>query len=143
MSFSLFDLNQGGNALEMSDAKIKSYLSSELGFSAAKTRNTKILTIMENPTPPLAAYNKALDDLVLIGAGHYKNDYEKLLSLGLSDNVAQNIAKQKAQAFINSEKDILDFEYPLINDINTLASAKAKTAIHIPTQQRGIGRKRK
>ena len=41
-----------------------------------------------------------------------------------------------------SKKHILDFEYPLMDDINTLASAKAGTSIQIPSQsQRGVGRR--
>ena len=109
MSFSLFDINNGG--LEMSSAKIKSYLSAELGISATHTRNSKILAIMADPQTEIAKYDTAIDDLVRKGATHYKIDYEKLISLAVSDEKAQNIAKQKAAAFINSEKDILDFEY--------------------------------
>ena len=109
MSFSLFTVNN--NSLEMSPAKIKDYLSAELGVSEAQAKNTKILAIMDNPSTEITKYDTAMDNLVKKGATHYKIDYEKLISLGVSDEKAQNIAKQKAAAFINSEKDILDFEY--------------------------------
>lgn len=142
MSFSLFAVN--GNALEMSPAKIKDYLSAELGVSEAKTKNTKILKIMADPAAEITKYDDAMSELIKKGAVHYKADYEKLLSLGLPDDRAQRFAKQKASAFINSEKEILDFEYPLMSDINVLASATAKTPIHITkSTQRGIGKKAK
>lgn len=140
MSFQLFEIQ--GNQFVMSDASIKQYLSAELGFSSTKARNDRILATMDNPSAMIQVYNTALDNLVKKGAGHYKYDYDKLLTLGLSDEKAQTIAKQKAEAFINSEKTILDFEFPLMGDINILASAQAKTSIQIPSNQ-GIGKGRK
>ena len=142
MSFSLFTVNN--NALEMSPAKIKDYLSAELGVSEAQAKNTKILAIMDNPSTEIGKYDTAMDNLIKKGAVHYKTDYDKLVSLGISDERAQRFAKQKAAAFINSEKEILDFEYPLMSDINVLASATAKTSINITkSTQRGIGKKKK
>lgn len=143
MSFSLFTINQAKDGLEMSDLKIKDFLSAELGFSSAKARNEKILITLADPAAAITKYNSELDKVVKKGATHYKTDYEKLLSLGLTDEKAQQYAKEKAEAFITDEKRILDFEYPLMNDINTLASAKAHTSINLPIQQKGLGRKRK
>ena len=138
MSFALFDLNN--NSLEMTPAKIKSYLSAELGILSEQKRNTKILEIMEKPADAIADYNTAMNTYIGEGAVLFKSDYDKLMGLGVSDGEAQRIAKKKAQDYIKSKKYILDFEYPLMDDISTLASAGAGTSISVPTQQR-FGRK--
>ena len=148
MSFSLFDLDytkqpdnydaQASGAfvsvlqgITTSETKIADYLSRDLGFSAIQSRNKGILAAMGNPKDQLNNYHAALDVLLGKAAVIYKDAFDKLKTLGLSDKRAQEAAKNKAASFFQHERMILDVEYPIANDINTLASASAKTNIRV------------
>lgn len=133
MSFSLFEIGKVNNAdaIIMSENKIASYLSRDLGIESAKARNNSILATMGDPEKQLDDYNTALDTLLDKAATVYKHAFDKLTSLGLPAEKAQQVAKNKAAIFIQHEKTILDLEFPLANDINVLASIKAKSSINI------------
>lgn len=114
-----------------SETKIADYLSRDLGFSALKTRNKGILSAMEKPADQLTAYHTKLDKLLGKAGVIYKDAFDKLKTLGLSDKRAQEAAKNKATSFFVHERMILDVEFPIANDINTLASATAKTNVRV------------
>ena len=144
MSFSLFKVgafqpldnngNPAGNPyliLEMSKSQIANHLGRDLGISAIQSRNKSILSAMKDPGTQLTAYHTAVDGLLTKAAVVYKEVFDKLATLGISAKSAQQMAKKKAAIFFQHEKMILDIEYPIANDINTLASVSAKTNVRV------------
>ena len=102
-----------------------------MGFLSAETRNAQILSTVAAPHTVLAAYNGEVNTLLGKAATVFKADYDKLVSLGAPGDLAHRVSKEKAAKFMENELMILDIKYPLMNDINTLASARAKTSIII------------
>lgn len=131
MSYSLFTVNQAKDGLELSENQIANYLSRDLGIASTQTRNKSIMAAMLNPSAQLVNYHIEIEKLLEKAAKVYKEDYGKLLSLGIPSDKAQQVAKAKAATFMKHETMILDIQFPLANDINTLASATAKTSVNV------------
>ena len=137
---SLFDLTTDNNGditgYGMSEKNIANFLTRDMGFLETEKRNTQILATMAAPQTVLASYNTEVNDLLGKAAIVFKADYNKLISLGATDRLAHEVSKDKATLFMTNELYILHIKYPLMNDINTLASAKAKTGVKIPPEKK-------
>ena len=106
----------------------------EAGITAQMHRAARSLAMLEKPKDEWAKYITAVSDLATAHGESVNKDYALLKTAGFSDDIAQNLAKQKNTRALMDSKALLEFEYPYANDYDTMAGATAKLghAVHMP-----------
>jgi hypothetical protein len=129
----LYGSQAGGGALEITDLGAAGFLKTQLGYSTRKIRDDSILKAVADPKKALDDYHTKAELLFEDAGKRFKVDYDKLIVLGFADTRAKEIATEKATNYVNDHIGMLNYEYPVTGDINTLASAVAKagTNLHV------------
>lgn len=121
-------------AITLTDNGARDFVKAELGIAAQQNYNAAALDVLQDPKTQIAAYNTALDVIIKTAGIAFKKDVKELMDLGLPEESAKKTALTKANAVISGERAILDYKYPLINNMDVMASAQAKAGLsfHVP-----------
>jgi hypothetical protein len=111
----------------------KDFVKRNLGITAVQARNAASLDALKDPSAKLAAYHNALNAQVDIAGEQWAKDVALLLLKGLPKEKAEQIALGWASQDINKSKQILALDFPLMENMDLLATAEAGagTQIHL------------
>jgi hypothetical protein len=114
--------------------KVKALLSRELGYIAQEKYNLAAINAMAHPDTQLEKYYKALEEDTKTAADVYIKDVNTLIDIGYPTERAHDIALTTANDVMNGRKKLLAARFPLVGDLDLLASAAAKagTKVHVP-----------
>lgn len=95
----------------------------DTGFLYNKNRDTNILKMIADPEQQLTDYYAAVEAKADSVAGSYKADFDALTAAGFSKKKADKYAREKAKLALEQERRLLNLQFPLAEDIDTLSAA--------------------
>jgi hypothetical protein len=100
------------------------YISKQLGLEARKTHATNVLSVFNDPTAAVGAYNTALTTLQGEAGDQFIKPHKRATELGYSEDQAKNYAIKRCADWLESEIELIDLKLPFAGNTDLMINAK-------------------